>query len=251
MPPSAAPNRSAPGQVEAGRRAAGWLSVGAGVMFLVTVGYLFTVLPATGWSIAMFDAPADLLLWVDRHQRIYQVLWLLYFVSQTCLLAVPLLLSSLGGRAAAVFGTTAVVLAMVGLALLFAVSPVVARAYSEAVVPGSELSEAGVLVVHDVLADIGKDLRLFSELLLGVWLVSTGRLLRRESHHRRWWALSALGCWTFVVAAVKLLDPTIGLEDWLGFLLGMGYLVLGVGLLRPAAARPHSTSTDRGARRTA
>ena len=205
-------------------------------MFLVTVGYLFTVLPATGWSIDMFDDPADLLRWVDGHERIYQVLWVLYFGSQTCLLAVPALLARLGGRAAAVFGTTAVVLAMAGLALLFAVSPVLARAYSEAALPGAAGSTAQVLVLHDVTADIGKDLRLFSELLLGVWLITAGRLLRRRSDHRRWWLLTALGGWTVLVAAVKLVDPANPLEDWLGFLLGTGYLVLGVGLLRPAPA---------------
>lgn len=218
-------------------RAAGWLLMGAGVMFLVTVGYLFTVLPATGWSIDMFDAPADLLAWIARHERVYQVLWVLYFASQMCLLAVPVLLSGPGGRVAAVFGTAAVVLAMAGLALLFAVSPVLAQAYHQATEVGSDVSSADVLVMHDLTADIGKDLRLFSELLLGVWLTITGRGLQRRSRQRRWWALSVLGCWTLFVAAVKLFDPTIGLEDWLGFLLGMGYLALGVELLRPVSVR--------------
>lgn len=218
-------------------RVAGWLSLGAGVLFLLTVGYLFTVLPATGWSIAMFDAPADLLVWVNQNQRIYQVLWLLYFLSQLSLLAVPTLLSSPGRRTAAVFGTTAVVLAMVGLAVLFAVSPVLARAYGAATGSGSSLPPSGVLVLHDVLADLGKDLRLFSELLLGIWLTAAGRQLQQQSSHRRWWALSALGGWACVVAAIKLFVPTLSLEDWLGFLLGLGYLLLGVGLLRPASAR--------------
>ncbi len=228
----AATRRGRPPDAVSARRGAGWLSIGAGVMFLVTVGYLFTVLPATGWSIGMFDAPAQLLVWVDGHERIYQLLWLLSFGSQMCLLGVPVLVSSLGGRAAAVFGTAAVVLAMAGLALFFAVSPVLARAYGEALTPGSTTSAAGVLVLHDVTADIGKDLRLFSELLLGVWLATTGRLLRQRTGRRRWWALTALGGWTFVVAAVKLFVPTIALEDWLGFLLGLGYLGLGIGLLR-------------------
>jgi len=208
-------------------------------MFIVTVGYLFTILPATGWSIAMFDAPADLLAWINGHGRIYQVLWLLYFGSQMCLLAVPALLSGPGGRVGAVFGMAAVILAMVGLALLFAVSPVLALAYNEAVVPGSTVSPAAVLVMHGLAADIGKDLRLFSELLLGVWLIGLGRGLRRDNNQRRWWVLSALGGWTFAVAAIKLFDPTISLEDWLGFLLGLGYLGLGVGLLRPSGVGPH------------
>ena len=229
-------------------RAAGWLSIGAGVTFLLTVTYLFTVLPATGWSIAMFDAPADLLAWINGREQIYQTLWLLYFSSQMCLLAVPTLLSDLGGRTAAVFGTTAVVLAMVGLALLFAVSPVLARAYGDAAEAGAVQSVTHLLVLHDVMADAGKDLRLFSELLLGIWLACTGHLLRRQSHHRRWWALTGLGGWTLVVAAIKLFDPTNPLEDWLGFLLGTGYLVLGAGLLRRGStSRTYpGTTTIRG-----
>lgn len=210
-------------------RAAGWLSIAAGAVFLVTVAYLFTVLPATGWNLGMFDAPRELLIWIDQHERIYQGLWVLYFASQACLLTVPLLVARLGARPPAVIGTVAIALAMVGLVVLFAVSPVLAHAYREAT---SAAAQQSVLTVHDVTADIGKDLRLFSELLLGIWLASTGRLLRRAGGDRRWWVLTALGGWTFLVAAVKLFLPTIGLEDWLGFLLGVGYLALGVGLVR-------------------
>lgn len=245
MPASAPADCQTREQVDSRHRAAGWLLISAGVMFLVTVSYLFVVLPATGWSIAMFDAPADLLTWIADHGRVYQLLWLLYFVSQMCLLAVPALLSN-PQRPAAAFGTTSVVLAMTGLALLFAASPVLARAYSEALVSASSVSQSNVLALHDVVADIGKDLRLFSELLLGVWLTSTGLLLERQSHHRRWWVLSALGGWTFLVAGIKLFVPTLALEDWLGFTLGLGYLALGVGLLRPTSAARVATRTRLG-----
>ena len=87
------------------------------------------------------------------------------------------------------------------------------------------------------MADVGKDIRLFSELLLGVWLILLGRQLRGSLRQRRWWGIVGLGCWTVAVAAIKLAEPTIGLEDWLGFLLGAGYLALGAGLIR---ARPTS-----------
>jgi hypothetical protein len=205
------------------------LSLAAGVVFLLTVAYLFTVLPATGWDLAMFDDPAALLPWAAAHPRVYQGLWLLYFASQACLLGVPVLLRRTTGALAATLGTSAVVLAMTGLGVLVAVSPVLARAYAAA---GSGPDPAAVLLLHDVTADVGKDLRLLSEVLLGLWLVLAGRGLRLATGARAWWALSALGAWTVVVALVKLAVPTIGLEDWLGFLLGLGYLALGVGLLR-------------------
>ncbi len=214
------------------RRIAGWLSLGAGGLFFLTVAYLFGVMTATGWTIAMFDAPVDLLVWINGHQRVYQGLWVLYFLSQVLLLAVPVLLSSGPARATAVFGTAAVVLAMVGLVVIFAVSPVLAQAYHEATTTESGSSAASVLVLHDVMADVGKNIRLFSELLLGAWLVLLGRQLRRDLRQRRWWGLVALGCWTVAVAAIKLIVPTTGLEDWLGFLLGGGYVAMGVGLLR-------------------
>jgi hypothetical protein len=225
------------------QRTAGWLTLAAGGMFIVTVGYLFGVMSATGWTIAMFDAPADLLVWINGHERIYQGLWVLYFLSQTLLLAVPVLLSGGPARATAVFGTAAVVLAMVGLVVIFAVSPVLAHAYHEATTTESMSSAAGVLVLHDVMADVGKNIRLFSELLLGVWLILLGRQLRGDLRQRRWWGLVGLGCWTVAVAAIKLLEPATGLEDWLGFLLGGGYVAMGVGLLRrrrpdPQAAAP-------------
>lgn len=237
---SSVPTNTNRSQHESGhdvRRTAGWLSLGAGAMFIVTVGYLFGVLPATGWTIDMFDSPAELLVWIDGHERVYQGLWLLYFVSQMFLLAVPVLLSVPRARVAAVFGTAAVVLAMVGLALIFAVSPVVAQAYAAATATGSTSSATSVLVLHDVTADMGKVLRLFSELLLGVWLILLGRQLRHTLGQRRWWGLSILGCWTIAVAGAKLFQPTISLEDWLGFLLGMGYIALGIGLLRHTGTR--------------
>ena len=159
-------------------------------MFIVTVGYLFGVMSAIGWTIAMFDAPADVLIWVNGHERVNQGLWVLYFLSQTLLLAVPVLLSGGTARAVAVFGAAVVVLAMVGLVLIFAVSPALAHAYHEATTTDATSSAAHVLVLHDVMAGVGKNIRLFSELLLGVWLILLGRHLHRNFLQRRWWGWS-------------------------------------------------------------
>jgi len=206
---------------------AGALLVAAGVAFLATSVYLFVVLTGAGFEIEMFDDPVLLMPWAAAHERLYQGLWVLYFLTQAALLLVPSLLGEhLHHRATAVLGTAAVILAMVGVVVFFAAGPVVAEAYVDGEAPAPS-----VLALHDVAADIAKDLRLFSELLLGSWLVAVGIQLRRASGRAAWWLMSVLGTWTFVVAAWKLADPVIPHEDWLGFLLGLGYLGLGVAMI--------------------
>lgn len=229
------PHSSSPYAADHALRTAGKLSLGAGLVFLLTVTYLFTVLPATGWNIDMFDAPDQLLPWIYLNSGAYQLLWLLYFGSQALLLPVPRLLERLGGRAAGTAGTAAVVIAMVGLVILFACSPVLARGFHRAVESGLSGTQQTVLVLHDLFADTGKDLRLFSELLLAFWLVAVSLRLKRSTGGRRWWLLTAIGGWTFAVVGVKLFLPEMELEDWLGFVLGVGYLGLGVALLRLTA----------------
>lgn len=204
-------------------RITGWLAIGAGVAFFAADLYLFAVLGAAGWNIDMFDDPTALLPWVAAHERLYQGLWLLYFVSQALLLVVPWRLGEhLNDRATGLLGTVSVALAIVGLAVLIATAPVVAQAY---------VGGADALPLHNVTADFGKDLRLLSETLLGAWLLLAGRRLAVTSGRRAWWALAALGGWTVLVAAWKLLDPAMPLEDWIAFLLGAAYVTMGVALI--------------------
>ncbi|HZN20757.1 MAG TPA: hypothetical protein VFB84_21620 [Micromonosporaceae bacterium] len=217
-------------------RAAGAFAAAAGVAFFAMGTYLFVVLGSAGLSVDMFDDPAALLPWVDRHRGMYQGMWLLYLLSQALLLG-----EHLGMRTAAVVGTASVVIALVGLVFLFAASPVTADAYQQAVQRGTAGGPEAVLTVHTVAADIGKDLRLVSEVLLGAWLVLAGGALRRRTGRLGWWALAALGGWTVLVAAWKLVQPAMPLEDWLGFLLGAGYVGLGAGLLRGAPPRQASS----------
>jgi hypothetical protein len=210
-----------------GLKLTGWLAIGAGVAFFAADAYLFGVMGSAGFTIDMFDLPGTFLPWLFDHQAMYQGLWSLYFVSQALLLLVPWRLGeALRERSAGVLGAVSVTIAIVGLVFFFATSPVVASAYHDKVDPGS------VLALHDATADLGKDLRLFSEVLLGVWLVAVGHQLRVRTGRRPWWTVTVLGGWTLVVAAWKLFDPQMPLEDWLGFLLGAGYVGLGVALLR-------------------
>jgi hypothetical protein len=227
-------------------RPAGTLCILAGVTFFLTVTYLFTVLSGAGLDLEMFDDAKRLLPWVAAHSGLYQGLWLLYFVSQVFLLPVPLLACrwvafkrgapSRTAEVAAVFGLASVVLACVGLIVIHSSTPLVARAF----VAGSNAA----LLLHDLFADTGKALRLFSELLLGLWLMGLAWALRPSGSSSSGsgqvgpvWLLGVLGIvgvYTLAVAGIKILDPFNGLEDSLAFLLALVYVALGVQLWREA-----------------
>ena len=115
----------------------------AGALFFATVVYAFGIMPGFGFTQEMFDDRALLLPWVADHPGLYCGLWLLYFASQVFLLPVPLALYALVRRdddcrasgiaaACAVAGVAAVVMAMVGLVVIYTTSAPVARAFVEA-----------------------------------------------------------------------------------------------------------------------
>lgn len=235
-------------------RVGGISSLVAGALFFFTVVYAFVVMSRFGFTQEMFDDRALLLPWVAVHADLYRGLWLLYFASQVFLLPVPLALYILvrhdgpgAGIAApcAVAGGAAVVMAMVGLVVIYTTSPPVARAFVEA--SPSSPEQASALLLGDLFADTGKELRLFSELLLGVWLGGTGAVLLRRLRSGTGWAMLGIGGCTLGVAILKILDPRNPLEDFLGLLLAAGYVVIGVRLLqggaRVAASRTPVEST--------
>ncbi|HEX8627622.1 MAG TPA: hypothetical protein VF755_05575 [Catenuloplanes sp.] len=215
-------------------RTAGWLAIASGIAFLGAVGYLFTVLTGAGLALEMFDDPAALLPWIGNHLAAYHGLYLLYAVSQLLLLPVPALLSrwrgnGVGWLSAAVWGTAAAVIAIVGLAVSYGMAGPSSAAYLGAT---DQSARWAVLVTHHVAADIAKDVRLFSEVLLGGWLALTGWLLTRSRGPRGWWLLAVAGGWTVLVAGWKLVDPLMPLEDWLAFVVATAQIALGVALLR-------------------
>lgn len=216
----------------------------AGALFFLTVAYAFGVMAGFGFAQEMFDDRALLLPWVADHAGLYRGLWLLYFASQVVLLPVPLALYTLirqeddargSGIAApcAVAGGAAVIMAMVGLVVIYTTSAPVARAFVEATPSSPE--QASVLLLGDLFADVGKELRLFSELLLGVWLGGTGAVLLRRLRSGAGWAMLGIGACTLCVALLKILDPSNPLEDFLGLFLAGGYVVIGVRLLQSGA----------------
>ena len=83
----------------------------------------------------------------------------------------------------------------VGLIVIYTTSAPVAQAFVEAAPSSPE--QAGVLLLGDLFANVGKELRVFSELLLGAWLGGTGALLllRARSRAVRGWVLGVARCW--------------------------------------------------------
>jgi len=222
-------------------RVGGISALVAGALFFSTVVYAFVIMAGFGFTQEMFDDRALLLPWVAVHADLYRGLWLLYFASQVFLLPVPLALYILvrhdgpgAGIAApcAVAGGAAVVMAMVGLVVIYATFAPVARAFVET--SSSSPERASVLLLGDLFADVGKEVRLFSELLLGVWLGGTGAalLLRGTRSDAAGWAILIISGCTLCVAILKILDPLNPLEDFLGLLLAGGYVLIGVRLLR-------------------
>jgi hypothetical protein len=225
-------------------RVGGISAILAGGLFFLTVIYAFGFMSSLGFTQEMFDDRRLLLPWVADHTNVYSGLWLLYFASQMFLLPVPLALYTLtrhfGGWGSgvagpcAVVGTTAVAMAMVGLIVIYTTSPLVAYAYvGYADAAPSSLDKDSVLLLGDLFADVGKEIRLFSEVLLGIWLGGTGAML---VHQRRSsvvsWATLGIGGYTVCVAILKILDPMNPLEDTLGLVLAMGYVGVGTQLLR-------------------
>jgi hypothetical protein len=231
-------------------RVGGISALAAGVLFFLTVAYAFGVMPDFGFTQEMFDNRALLLTWVADHAGLYRGLWLLYFASQLFLLPVPLALYALTGQDAArgfgiaapcaVAGGAAVVMAMVGLIVIYTTSAPVAQAFVEAAPSSPE--QAGVLLLGDLFADVGKELRLFSELLLGVWLGGTGALLLLRARSVAGWAMLGIGGCTLLVAILKIFDPRNPLEDFLGLLLAGCYVVIGIRLLRSGARNASRTA---------
>jgi hypothetical protein len=94
-----------------------------------------------------------------------------------------------------------------------------------------------VLLASELAGSLGLHLRLLSDLLVAVWLGVTGALLARLGGWR------ALGRTQLAVAAVTLVVVIAKPFDWidgepfLGLLLAVVYLWLGVRLLRDAPAR--------------
>ena len=220
----------------------GWSAIASGGFYILVTIYIFGVLPQLGFVTEMFDDHTLLHPWVAQYPRLYQISWLLYFLTQLCLLPVPIALanffnidqnekSSAWVKLSPLFGMVAIPLAMLSAILFYATSPLTAQAYTDlATMPDNQ---ALILTLSGVLTDTAKEIRLFSEIILAVWLISTGYLFQsvRNSQGASWLCYG-IGFWTLFVISYKFYNPYAPLEDALGIFLGVSYIGIGIHQIR-------------------
>ena len=215
-------------------RAGGLGAVLAGVVFLSTIAYTFGFLFARGLSFDMLNEPARLLPWVHLHAVAYLGLWWIFTLHLLCLLPAPRALAVFVGesrasiRTATAAGFAGAVVGMIAAQVNAATAlPLAAASVSTAppLLPN-------VWLLSVLAGDFGLQLRLLSDLLIAVWLTTTGLTLAKTPS---WRALGvaqlAVSLLVVVVYVGKPFD-WYDLEPTLGFVLALVYLWIGIRLLR-------------------
>ena len=215
-------------------RVGGRGAVLAGVVFLGTIAYTFGFLFSRGLSTEMLNEPARLLPWVHAHTVAYVGLWWIYTLHFLCLLPAPRALAVIAGddrariRMAAVAGIAGAVVGTIAAQVNAATAPPLAAA-SVATAPALLPS---VWLQSELAGGLGLQLRLLSDLLMAVWLGTTGLVLARMP---RWRALGAVQLAVSALVVVVYVGKPfdwLDLEPTLGFVLALIYLGIGVKLLR-------------------
>ena len=206
----------------------------AGVVFLGTIAYTFGYLFSRGLSTEMLNEPARLLPWVHAHTVAYVGLWWIYTLHFLCLLPAPRGLAVIAGderariRTATVAGMAGAVVGMIAAQVNAATAPPLAAASvatSPALLPN-------VWLQSELAGGLGLQLRLLSDLLMAVWLGTTGLTLVRTIGWRSLGVVQlAVSSLVVVVYVAKPFD-WLDLEPTLGFLLALVYLWIGVLLVR-------------------
>lgn len=206
----------------------------SGIVFLGTILYTFGFLFGRGLSMEMLNQPARLLPWIHLNTVAYVGLWWIYTLHFLCLLPAPRALATVVGaerasiRTATVAGVAGAVVGMIAAQVNAVTAPTLAAA---SVATAPELLPS-VWLESELAGGLGLQLRLLSDLLVAVWLVTTGLTLARTAGWR------ALGVAQLVVSAlvvvVYVTKPFdwIDLEPTLGFVLALVYLWMGVAMLR-------------------
>ena len=127
-------------------------------------------------------------------------------------------------------GVASCVIDMVALATSFAI-------YAKAVEWSFEFAawradQVSIITVTAFIIAVATIFRLMSEILLSTWLIVVGMAMWPS--HTKWTAavVLMLGLVTLMVAVIKLVYPANPIEDWLGLVLGCGFIFVGIGLLR-------------------
>ena len=206
----------------------------AGVVFLGTIAYTFGYLFSRGLSTEMLNEPARLLPWVHDHTVAFVGLWWISTAHFLCLLPAPRGLAVIVGedrariRMAMVAGIAGAVVGMIAAQVNAATAPPLAAA-SVATTPALLPS---VWLQSELAGGLGLQVRLLSDLLMAVWLGTTGLTLVRTLGWRALGAVQlAVSALVVVVYIGKPFD-WLDLEPTLGFVLALTYLWMGIGMVR-------------------
>ncbi len=224
-------------QLSARYRLAQWGALGAivsALAFMFTLIYVFVILARLGLNEEMLDTPALLLPWVAAHTNDYAGLYWIFLISVIALLPAPLALYlwlkeveptlAAIGVAAGLIGIT---IGMIGPLVNLAGTGILARAYGASTENSSDL----LLVLSEMVGELGLLLRLAADLFLGIWLGFSGLAMIRTQVGGRWFGAYSLFTALFILVvvigkALTLLDfePVLGLflaiaYGWLGWLL--------------------------------
>ena len=206
----------------------------AGVVFLGTIAYTFGYHFSRGQSTELLNAPARLLPWVHDHTVAFVGLWWIYTAHFLCLLPAPRGLAVIVGedrariRMATVAGIAGAVVGMIAAQVNAATAPPLA-ATSVATTPALLPS---VWLQSELAGGLGLQFRLLSDLLMAVWLGTTGLTLVRTLGWRALGAVQlAVSALVVVVYIGKPFD-WLDLEPTLGFVLALTYLWMGIGMVR-------------------
>jgi hypothetical protein len=219
----------------------------SGLLFLVTVMYTFVYLARLGLSTEMLDRPRALLPWIANNEGSYLGLWWLYLASLLCLLpVVPTLYRctpAVGSPIAlvgAIAGLAGVVVGIVGAATNAASASALGPAYPAA----DEILRAQLVVLSELFGTLQLYFRMFSYVLVGLWLFATGvAWMERPTRWRaRGGALVVLSAAIAGVVASKSVG-LFDLEPYLGLLTAVAYLRIGTILLREAQVDPSHKAT--------
>jgi hypothetical protein len=215
-------------------RAGGRGALLAGVVFLGTILYTFGFLFARGLSTDMLNVPAQLLPWVHIHTAAFVGLWWIYTLHFLCLLPAPRGLAVVTGakratiRMATLAGVSGAVVGMIAAQVNAATAPPLAAASANlapALLPS-------VWLQSEIAGGLGLQLRLLSDLLVSLWLCTTGLTLVRTTGWRALGAVQLAVCALVLVVYIGKPFDWLDLEPTLGFVLALVYLWIGVQLLR-------------------
>jgi len=220
-------------------RVGGLGAVLAGVVFLGTIAYTFGYLFSRGLSTEMLNEPAHLLPWVHEHTVAFVGLWWIYTLHFFCLLPAPRGLAVIVGedrariRMATVAGIAGAVVGMIAAQVNAATAPPLAAA--SVATPQALLPS--VWLQSELAGGLGLQFRLLSDLLMAVWLGTTGLTLVRTVGWRALGAVQlAVSALVVVVYVGKPFD-WLDLEPTLGFVLALTYLWMGIQMVRSRVNR--------------